>query len=428
MPDLEYLAGFDNEHQTEAVTGALPIGQFSPQAHPLGLYAEQFSSTAFTAPRHANRRTWCYRIQPSVSQSGFVPWNNHRIESAPLTGFCPHQPLRWSPYPGLSKAQDFVDSLHTIVANGDVRTQTGVGIHLYHSTKSMENRYFYTADGELLFVPISGSMLISTELGKLQIEPGEIAVIPRGIKFKADPIDNAASGYLCENYGSPLILPERGPVGSNGFANQRDFQYPVAAFEEGKREIELIAKYSGQLYSAAMDHSPLNVVAWVGNSAPYKYDLSRFNAMNSVSFDHPDPSIFTVLTSPSELPGIANLDFVIFPPRWSVAEHTFRPPWYHRNVMSEFMGLVKGQYDAKKAGFEPGGMSLHNSMTPHGPEQGVYVSGTSADLQPEKIDNTLAFMFESRYGFVPTTQAVSSPQLQSDYDQCWVGLEPHFIR
>jgi homogentisate 1,2-dioxygenase len=292
----------------------------------------------------------------------------------------------------------------------------------------MRQRYFYSADGELLFVPLDGKMLIWTELGKLHIEPGEIAVIPRGIKFKADPINDIATGYLCENYGAPLILPERGPAGANGFANQRDFMYPVADFEDISAPTELIAKFSGELYRAEMDHSPLNVVGWVGNSAPYKYDLSLFNAMNTVSFDHPDPSIFTVLTSPSEMPGVANLDFVIFPPRWSVAEHTFRPPWFHRNVMSEFMGLVKGQYDAKKAGFEPGGMSLHNSMTPHGPEREVFERASSRDLAPEKVENTLAFMFESRYAFVPTKAAMESPCLQPDYDQCWAGLAPKFRR
>lgn len=428
MQDLEYQSGFNNEHQTEAVAGALPVGQFSPQKHDLGLYAEQISTTAFTAPRHSNRRTWCYRIQPSVCQSGFELWPKHHIESAPLAGICPHQPLRWSPYPVAAQQQDFVDSLHTIAATGNVRSHTGVAIHLYQSNSPMRQRYFYSADGELLFVPLDGKMLIWTELGKLHIEPGEIAVIPRGIKFKADPINDIATGYLCENYGAPLILPERGPAGANGFANQRDFMYPVADFEDISAPTELIAKFSGELYRAEMDHSPLNVVGWVGNSAPYKYDLSLFNAMNTVSFDHPDPSIFTVLTSPSEMPGVANLDFVIFPPRWSVAEHTFRPPWFHRNVMSEFMGLVKGQYDAKKAGFEPGGMSLHNSMTPHGPEREVFERASSRDLAPEKVENTLAFMFESRYAFVPTKAAMESPCLQPDYDQCWAGLAPKFRR
>lgn len=428
MQELEYLSGFNNEHQTEAVTGALPIGQFSPQKHNLGLYAEQLSTTAFTAPRHSNRRSWCYRIQPSVCQSGFDLWPAHRIESAPLTDICPHQPLRWSPHPEVEQRQDFVDSLHTIAANGDVRAHTGLAIHLYQSNLPMQGRYFYSADGEFLFVPLNGEMLIWTEFGKLLIAPGEIAVIPRGVKFKADPVNESASGYLCENYGSPLTLPERGPVGANGFANQRDFLYPVAAFEDISEPVELIAKFSGELYRAEMDHSPLNVVAWIGNSAPYKYDLSRFNVMSSVSFDHPDPSIFTVLTSPSELPGTANLDFVIFPPRWSVAEHTFRPPWYHRNVMSEFMGLVKGQYDAKKAGFEPGGMSLHNAMTPHGPDQDVYEQASNRELGPEKVENTLAFMLESRLAFVPTKTAMASPLLQADYDQCWTGLEPKFRR
>ena len=428
MQDLEYLSGFNNEHQTEAVAGALPIGQFSPQKHELGLYVEQLSTSAFTAPRHSNRRTWCYRIQPSVCQSGFDLWPGHSIESAPLGNICPHQPLRWSPYPITDQKEDFVDSLHTIAANGDVSSHTGMAIHLYQSSRPMQQRYFYSADGELLFVPLEGKMLIWTELGKLVVAPGEIAVIPRGIKFKADPLDEFARGYLCENYGAPLVLPERGPAGANGFSNQRDFLYPVAAFEDTSETVELIAKFSGELYRAEMDHSPLNVVGWVGNSAPYKYDLSRFNALNTVSFDHPDPSIFTVLTSPSELTGVANLDFVIFPPRWSVAEHTFRPPWFHRNMMSEFMGLVKGQYDAKKAGFEPGGMSLHNSMTPHGPEREVFEQASSRELKPEKVEDALAFMFESRYAFVPTSNAMTSPQLQPDYDQCWAGLEPKFNR
>jgi homogentisate 1,2-dioxygenase len=428
MHDLHYQSGFNNEHETEAEPGALPVGQFSPQQHPLGLYAEQLSTTAFTAPRHSNRRTWCYRIQPSVSQSAFKLWTQPNIETAPVNEMCPHQALRWSPEPDLESATDFVEGLTTIAANGDARTQVGLAVHWYQTNRSMERRYFYSADGEFLFVPVEGEMLISTELGKLSIAPGEIAVIPRGIKFQANPLRESARGYLAENYGAPLDLPERGPVGANGFANQRDFFYPVAAYEDMQTRTEIVAKFGGRLFKAEMDHSPLNVVGWAGSSAPYKYDLARFNTINTVSFDHPDPSIFTVLTSPSDTPGVANLDFVIFPPRWMVAEHTFRPPWYHRNVMSEFMGLVKGQYDAKKAGFEPGGVSLHNMMTPHGPERAVFDQAASVELKPEKLENTLAFMFESRYAFVPTKIAMESPQLQNDYQDCWSGLEAKFNR
>lgn len=426
MQDLQYLSGFNNQQETEAEVGALPQGQFSPQKHPLGLYTEQLSTTAFTAPKYTNRRTWCYRIQPSVSQSAFSLWAQPNIQSAPIDELCPHQALRWSPFPAADTATDFVEGLTTVAANGDVRAQIGLAIHLYQTNRAMEKRYFYSADGELLIVPVTGQLLIKTELGKLMIGPGEIAVIPRGIKFQADPEESIATGYIAENYGAPLSLPERGPVGANGFANDRDFLYPVAAYEDSQIEVELIAKFSGQLFRAKMDHSPLNVVGWTGNSAPYKYDLSRFNAINTVSFDHPDPSIFTVLTSPSDTLGVANLDFVIFPPRWMVAEQTFRPPWFHRNIMSEFMGLVRGQYDAKKKGFEPGGMSIHNAMTPHGPEQSVFEQASNAELKPEKIDNSLAFMFESRYAFVPTAHAMASPQRQDDYQDCWKGLGPRF--
>lgn len=426
MQNLQYLSGFNNQHETEAENGALPVGQFSPQKHPLGLYVEQLSTTAFTAPKHSNRRTWCYRIQPSVSQSAFSLWAQTNIQSAPINELCPHQALRWSPFPSSDAPVDFVEGLSTIAANGDVRTQIGLAVHLYQTNRAMDKRYFYSADGELLIVPVAGQLILKTEMGKLIVAPGEIAVVPKGIKFQADPNDVAATGYVAENYGSPLCLPERGPVGANGFANERDFLYPVAAYEDLQIKTEIIAKFGGQLFHAEMDHSPLNIVGWAGNSAPYKYDLARFNAINTVSFDHPDPSIFTVLTSPSETPGTANLDFVIFPPRWMVAEHTFRPPWFHRNVMSEFMGLIKGQYDAKKKGFEPGGMSLHNAMTPHGPEQGVFDQASNIELKPEKIENSLAFMFESRYAFVPTAQAMNSPQRQDDYQDCWNGLAPTF--
>jgi homogentisate 1,2-dioxygenase len=424
---LQYLNGFGNEHESEALPGALPIGQFNPQQCPYKLYAEQFSSTAFTAARQYNRRTWTYRIRPSVAMGDFKAINCGRLCTAPINDVpCPPDAMRWDAMPIPATPTDFIDGLATVAANGNAKLQTGIAIHMYTATQGMGNRFFYCADGELLFVPQQGELLAYTELGILLVKPGEIMVIPRGIKFKIELPGGPVRGYLCENYGHPLQLPERGPVGANGYANDRDFQYPVAWFEDGEGQYELMAKFCGGLYLAQLHHSPLDVVAWVGTSAPYKYDLSRFNVINTVSYDHPDPSIFTVLTAPSDTPGIANIDFVIFPPRWMVAEHTFRPPWYHRNYMSEFMGLIQGVYDAKETGFVPGGMSLHNCMTAHGPEADVYENASREKLQPKRYSDTLAFMFESRYVICPTQFAMETPAKQQNYSRCWTSLNKNF--
>ncbi len=425
--DLNYLSGFGNEHETEAEAGALPVGQFSPQKVNFGLYAEQFSSTAFTAPRAHNRRTWFYRIRPSVMQGDYQPLQQTMVRTGPITEVpTPPNMLRWDPMQVPTHATDFVDGLTTIAANGDAKAQRGLGIHLYNANQSMLDRYFYCADGELLFIPQQGELMLRTECGQLSLCPGEIAVIPRGMKFAVDLRGDSAQGYVAENYGAPLTLAERGPVGANGYANNRDFLYPEAAYEDIEGEFELLCKFGGHFYRAAMGHSPLDVVAWTGNSAPYKYDLSRFNVMGSVSYDHPDPSIYTVLTSPSDTEGVANIDFVIFPPRWIVAENTFRPPWYHRNVMSEFMGLIEGTYDAKEAGFVPGGASLHNCMSPHGPEAAVFEKASSVELQPQRYENTMAFMLESRYAIAPTRWALETPLRQQDYIKCWDGIKKNF--
>lgn len=426
---LEYMTGFGNEFETEALENALPIGQFSPQKVNYGLYAEQFSTTAFTAPRADNRRTWMYRIRPSVVQGDYREMDNGLLRTAPITEVpTPPTMLRWDPVEIPATPTDFVDGLVTMCANGSAAGQAGIGIHIYTANKSMENRYFYNADGEMLFVPQQGGIRLRTECGILEVFPGEIAVIPRGIKFCLDLVDGAVRGYICENYGNPYVLAERGPVGANGYANDRDFLYPVAAFEDLEGNFELVAKFNGQLFCADIGHSPLDVVAWTGNSAPYKYDLVRFCTMNTVSYDHPDPSIFTVLTSPSGTPGVANIDFAIFPARWMVAENTFRPPYYHRNIMSEFMGLIEGVYDAKEAGFVPGGSSLHNCMSPHGPEADVFEKASNADLKPERYENTLAFMFESRYVLAPTRYALEGKERQENYLDCWKSIKKNFAQ
>jgi homogentisate 1,2-dioxygenase len=425
----EYFTGFRNHHATEALPGALPVGQNSPQRCPYGLYAEQLSGSAFTAPRSQNLRSWLYRIRPSVAQSAYKLLPAGLLATAPPSepAADPNQ-MRWDPYPLPAQPADFIDGLMTIAINGNASTQTGCGVHVYSINRSMQERFLYNADGEMLIVPQQGALAIRTELGVLALDSGEIAVIPRGIKFQVrlGKGSEAARGYICENYGSPLELPGLGPIGANGLANPRDFLTPVASYEDISGNFELIAKFSGRLWATKLDHSPLDVVAWHGNYSPYKYDLARFNTLNTVSFDHPDPSIFTVLTSASDTPGTANVDFVIFPPRWMVAEKTFRPPYFHRNLMSEFMGLIHGEYDAKAEGFLPGGCSLHNSMSPHGPDADTFEKASAAELAPQHLSDTLAFMFESRYVFQPTPAALDAGFRQRDYVGVWAGLKSHF--
>ena len=424
---LSYQSGFGNEFATEALPGALPVGQNSPQRAPYGLYAEQISGTAFTAPRGANRRSWCYRIRPAAMHAPFQRHDNGKMTSCFDELATPPNQLRWDPLPMPGQDTDFVAGLVTMAGNGDPGTQSGCGIHLYCANRSMSGRFFYDADGELLIVPQQGRLRLATEMGLLDVEPQEIAVIPRGVRFRVELLDGAARGYVCENYGAGFRLPDLGPIGSNGLANPRDFLSPTAWFEDREGDFELVAKFMGNLWSARIDHSPLDVVAWHGNYAPCKYDLRRFNAIGSISFDHPDPSIFLVLQSQSDTPGVDAIDFVIFPPRWLAMEHSFRPPWYHRNVASEFMGLIHGVYDAKAQGFVPGSTSLHNCMSGHGPDLETFEKALAADTsKPHHIVDTMAFMFETRTVIHPTRFALESAQLQPDYYRCWQGLKKHF--
>ncbi|TAE22878.1 MAG: homogentisate 1,2-dioxygenase [Candidatus Kapaibacterium sp.] len=429
----QYQSGFGNEFASEALPHALPAGQNSPQRVPYGLYAEQVSGTAFTMPRTENRRSWLYRIRPSVVHTPFQRMDAGLLRGTPFdeTPTPPNQ-MRWNPLPTPPQGTDFVQGLVTMGGNGDATVHSGCAIHLYAANTSMTTNFFYNADGEMLFVIQKGRHVFKTELGIIEAEPCEIVVIPRGIKFQMQcPADNPSEelrGYICENFGTTFRLPDLGPIGANGLANPRDFLTPLAAFEERDGDFRVIAKFHGHLWEAKIDHSPLNVVAWHGNYAPYKYDLRLFQTINTVSFDHPDPSIFTVLTAPSEIHGTANVDFVIFPPRWMVAEHTFRPPWFHRNFMNEFMGLIYGVYDAKEEGFVPGGCSLHNCMSGHGPDTATYQKAIAAELKPHYIDATMAFMFETRFAVKTTKYALETGTLQRDYFECWQGLRSTFDR
>jgi homogentisate 1,2-dioxygenase len=416
---LNYLTGFGGPFASEAVAGALPKGRNSPQRPAFGLYAEQLSGTAFTAPRHENRRSWLYRLRPTADHPPFV-----RYDGAPsLASAAPEQPLapnrlRWSPA-DLPGGADFVDGLATMLVNRHPADLEGVAVHLYRATKSMERRLFVDADGELLIIPQAGTLRIASELGRMDVAPGSIALVPRGVKFRVE-VDGDSRGYVAENHGALFRLPELGPIGANGLANPRDFETPVAWFEDRDEPTEIVQKSLGHLWTTTLDHSPLDVVAWHGNYAPCRYDLAHFNTIGTVSFDHPDPSIFTVLTSPSNVPGRANADFVIFPPRWMVAEDTFRPPWFHRNVMSEAMGLITGAYDAKAEGFQPGGLSLHNLMSGHGPDVESWEKASAAELKPHKIDGTMAFMVETCWPYRPTQWALD--RAQPNYDAAWAGF------
>jgi homogentisate 1,2-dioxygenase len=421
------MSGFGNEFATEALPGALPAHRNSPQRVAYGLYAEQMSGTAFSAPRGQNRRSWLYRIRPAAQHGEFKRIGNGRLSSDFERGAPSPNQMRWSPLPLPEAPTDFVDGLVTMAGNGSSSAMSGCAIHLYAANQSMRGRYFYSGDGELLIVPQQGRLAIATEFGLVELEPQEIAVIPRGVRFAVTLPDGEARGYVCENFGALLRLPDLGPIGSNGLANPRDFLTPGARFEDLDGDFELVAKFGGNLWRADIAHSPLDVVAWHGNYAPYKYDLRHFNTIGSVSYDHPDPSIFLVLHAPSDTPGVDTLDFVIFPPRWLAGEDTFRPPWFHRNVASEFMGLIHGAYDAKAEGFVPGGASLHNCMSGHGPDAATFEKASNADTsRPHKVTDTMAFMFETRNPIVATGQALNSPQLQANYQDCWAGIQHRF--
>ena len=418
---LRYMTGFGSHFESEAVEGALPKGRNSPQRPPFGLYAEQLSGSSFTSPRHENRRSWLYRMRPTADHPPFTAYAGAPLFAAPPSSdvLAPNR-LRWDPPADLPEGRDFVDGLVTMLHARRPEDLEGCAVHLYRAGRSMDSRVFVNADGELVIVPQQGRLELQTELGRLEVAPGSLAIVPRGMKFRVQLLEGEARGYVAENYGSHFRLPELGPIGSNGLANPRDFETPAAWFEDRDEPTEVIQKSLGSLWTTTLDHSPLDVVAWHGNYAACRYDLSRFNAIGTVSFDHPDPSIFTVLTSPSNVAGRANADFVIFPPRWMVAEDTFRPPWFHRNVMSEAMGLIQGAYDAKAEGFAPGGLSLHNLMSGHGPDVESWRKASEADLKPAKIEGTMAFMVETCWPYRPTTYAME--HAQPDYDEAWAGF------
>ncbi|MBL4598502.1 MAG: homogentisate 1,2-dioxygenase [Rhizobiaceae bacterium] len=429
-PHENYMPGFGNDFETEALPGALPQGMNSPQKCEYGLYAEQLSGTAFTAPRGQNERTWCYRIRPSVKHTArFEKIDLPYWKSAPCVDpdVISLGQYRWNPVPTPKDvALNWITGMRTVTTAGDVNTQVGMATHIYLVNESMEDEYFFSADSELLVIPQEGRLRFCTELGVIDLEPKEIAILPRGLVYRVELVDGPARGFVCENYGQKFDLPGRGPIGANCLANPRDFKTPVAAFEDKEVPSKVTIKWCGQFHETHIGQSPLDVVAWHGNYAPCKYDLRTFSPVGAILFDHPDPSIFTVLTAPSGQPGTANIDFVLFRERWMVAENTFRPPWYHKNIMSELMGNIYGVYDAKPEGFVPGGLSLHNMMIPHGPDPEAFEGASNTKLEAEKLDNTMSFMIETRFPQHLTEYAAKEAPLQEDYIDCWTAMEKKF--
>ena len=425
-PHQGYMPGFGNDFETEALPDALPQGMNSPQKCNYGLYGEQLSGTAFTA--HPPERTWTYRIRPSVKHSArYTRVDVPYWKTAPCVndGVTSLGQYRWDPVEA-AQGLTWITGMRTMTTAGDVNTQVGMASHIYLVTDSMVDDYFYSADSELLVVPQEGRLRFCTELGVIDIEPKEIAILPRGLVYRVEVLEGPCRGFVCENYGQTFELPARGPIGANGMANPRDFKAPVAAFEDREVRSTVTVKWCGQFHQTVIGQSPLDVVAWHGNYAPYKYDLRTYCPVGAILFDHPDPSIFTVLTAPSGQAGTANIDFVLFRERWMVAENTFRPPWYHKNIMSELMGNIYGQYDAKPQGFVPGGMSLHNMMLPHGPDREAFEKASNANLGPDKLDRTMSFMFETRFPQHLTEFAAKEAPLQDDYIDCWDSIEKKF--
>ena len=424
-----YMPGFGNDFETEALKGALPSGKNSPQKCNYGLYGEQLSGTAFTAPSHKNERTWCYRIRPSVKHS-------HRYKKVdfPYWKTAPHivpdiislGQYRWNPVENSQNKLNWLSGMRTMTTAGDVNTQIGMASHIFLITDSMIDTYFYSADSELLVVPQEGQIRFCTELGIIDVEPQEIAIIPRGLLYRVEVLKGPSRGFVCENYGQKFALPARGPIGANCLANRRDFKTPIAAFEDRETPSRVFVKWCGTFHETKIGHSPLDVVAWHGNYGPCKYNLNNYCPVGAILFDHPDPSIYTVLTAESGIPGTANIDFVLFRDRWVVAEDTFRPPWYHKNIMSELMGNIYGQYDAKPEGFVPGGLSLHNMMLPHGPDKMAFERASSAELKPQKLENTMSFMFETRFPQHLTEFAATEAPLQDDYIDCWMDIKKKY--
>ncbi|KIV84436.1 homogentisate 1,2-dioxygenase [Exophiala sideris] len=440
----EYMPGFNNTFESEAVPGTTPQGQNSPRCVRFGLYAEQMTASAFVAPRHHNKKAWLYRARPAVAHRGFTELPDNKDMEAnflpmnPLVHISPAQ-LAWLPFDIPSNGVDFVDGLHTIAGSGEPTLREGLATliksttlpsvtHVYLADKSMENRAFVNSDGDFLIVPQQGALNIQTEFGPLYVQPGEIVVIQRGQRFRIS-LEGPSRGYILEIWGANFELPELGPLGANGLANARDFLCPKAQYSVTENDPwEIVYKLGGKFFKSTQSHCPFDVVAWHGNYVPYKYDLIKFVNVGSISVDHIDPSIFCVLTARSRDPDAPLADFLIFSPRWDVASHTYRPPYYHRNVASELMGLIYGEYGGRSDEFQPGGVSYECGMVPHGVAYEVRIKAASETEVPQMqiSKGAVAFIFESSRPFTIADWAWNSTKKHEHEPKMWDNLADNF--
>jgi homogentisate 1,2-dioxygenase len=424
--------GFGSVHESEALEGALPRDQNAPRRCPYDLVPELINGTPFTVRNVDNSKMWTYRIHASFSQTAFHPLPNARF-ATPLGDVEPNR-SRWAPHPipAPSTPTDFVDGLVTLGGAGDVLSGPGFAIHVYAANADMLDRCFSNADGDLLVIPQEGALDVRTELGWLSVPIGSILFVPRGLKFAIGLPENVGRGWVLEVFGTKLRLPERGLVGSNGLAEARHFRAPHASYEDRECPdgFQHVTKTGGRLFEATHTFSPFDVVAWYGNHAPFVYDLMHFAPVASVRFDHQDPSIFTVLTAPLDDHGRAVADFVFFPPRWEVIEHSFRPPFAHRNAASE-VNMVVRTPKPYSTGYEPGCTFLSPLLTAHG--VGTKTYDAILDLPhdhvdpPQRIpDESLWAMVESALPFRTTAWARDTELLDATFLSAFEGMKKRF--
>ncbi|KAK0434287.1 homogentisate 1,2-dioxygenase [Armillaria borealis] len=383
----KYQVGFGNRFASEAIPGILPQGQNHPQKNKYGLYMEGMTGSPFVAPRPQNLHAFMYRIRPSLDHKKFVrlpdspDMESNFLPTNPKVHISPTQ-LNWAPppFPSSKDEVDFIAGLKTIGGNGEPTAREGLALHIYLANADMKNKAFCDSDGDMLVVPQQGRLDVQTEFGRMMVRPGELMVIQKGMKFKVSLPDGPSRGYVQEIFGSHFELPDLGPIGGHGMANPRDFEVPLASFEIDETSWE--GKIGGQLFSAAQDHIPFDVVAWQGNYVPYKYAMEKFIFVGSVSKDHLDPSVFTVLTAKSKATGIPLVEILTVSERWNVASDTFRPPYYHRNNATEILCFISGERGGR---YVPGGIVLQTVFCPHGPPPEVHKAAIVAELKPERI-------------------------------------------
>jgi homogentisate 1,2-dioxygenase len=429
--EMTTLEGFGAPLQSEALPGALPLHQNSPRHAPYGLYPEQLSGTAFGLPRHKNLRTWLYRIRPSAQQSPFRPLRHETFTTAFTSEPVEPNLFGWRPCPIPSAGQDFVDGIVTLGGAGDGHSRRGYALHWFTANRSMDNRAFCNADGDFLLVPQLGELTLVTELGVLEVGTGQIALLPRGLRYSVVLRSPAARGFIAEVYGRHFELPERGVIGANGLADARHFRTSTAWFED-RLELgyRITSKLGGVLYDAQQDYSPYDVVAWHGNYVPYVYDLAAFVPVSNVRVDHPDPSIYSVVSCPLDETGSNLLDLIVFPPRWDPTEHTFRPPFFHRNATMEWNAVVRSD-SSDGALFESGVSFLTPPMTPHGVtsaavERAFRLDEATAAVPHRSSDQSLWIQFESSLPLQLSPLAREPSRAILDWPTVWGAYRNHF--